>query len=149
MTEQREINSGLFNQLPVAPLSSTVLTSREMFNQQQEGGQYMFSATILQQQVQQQEQAQTLMIGDPRLFHSSFISDPFNSTTKSVRENNNANRQGSTLFNQQEKVCQCDHQQQQQVQVEQQLQVLAKSPFGDSPLFRTSVVEVKTSIYLV
>jgi len=109
----------------------------------------MFSATTLQQQVQQQEQPQTLMIGDPRLFHSSFICDPFNSTTKSVRENNNTSVQGSTLFNQQEKVGRFDHQQQQQAQVEQQLQILAKSPFGDSPLLCTSVVEVKTSIYSV
>jgi len=36
---------------------------------------------------------------------------------------------------------------QQQVQLEQQLQVLANSPFGDSPLFRTSV-EVKPTPYI-
>ena len=81
----------------------------------------------------------------------SSISSLFSTTNKSVSKTNTSGveskpfnhqqgKSGTSLFNDVAAG-------QQQVELEQQLQVLASSPFGDSPLFRTSG-EVKPILYI-
>jgi len=79
---------------------------------------------------------------------SSSISSIFNTTDKSASGNNTSGVQSKSFNHQQGEgdkslLAAC----QQEVQLEQQLQVLARSPFGDSPLFRTTG-EVKSSLYI-